>query len=248
MLERIAIGALITSLMAYIGVVVNFYLLQGRSADWSLALIVFVIVLRAKIGLDDAHYYSARIRKSSAADRAVVTSLLSYVFWVTIPLQAVWDVRRALLLTSFTILLSTVSIAFTALDLENQLEDASRSSPVVAAGRYAALQRFYDEQPMWIINNCMYEGCLLALVYFSPLAGLWPWAAFAALFLLVVKDFVRSGPISYITGSRVPGNAIHCPSCTLYLGTTNRADSFCPNCGTASAGAAATVSAGVIAK
>lgn len=232
MLERISIGFLTTTLFAYLGVVGTRYLAGKQSLDWTLALLVFATLLRTKIGLDDIHYFSARHRKSKPADSAIAVTFVAYVLWFLLPFEIVRDFRTGLVVNSVTIILSTASVALTGMDLDNQLREASRGALAGAAKKYAELQRFYDEQPRWIINNCMYEAGLLTLVYLHPASNALTAVVFSILVLLVVRDAVQSGAVAYISGSRLVGAAIHCGVCNAYLGTAERAHKFCPTCGT----------------
>lgn len=123
-LERIAVGVLFTTLLGYLGTVGNRYFIQNHSFDSELLFMVFVVVLRTKIGLDDIHYYREEARQTTHVKYAVLTSLVSYLMWFFVPFQLFHEFKLGILLTSWTILLSTASIAFTAIGLEKALKNA----------------------------------------------------------------------------------------------------------------------------
>jgi hypothetical protein len=230
-LERIAQAILGTTLFAYLGIVGDRYLIQGRPVDHLLFMMIFLLLLRSKIGLDDMHYYSTRQRKTKAAVRAVAVSLVSYIIWILIPFLAVSNLSYGISLACLAIILSTASISFTALDLDSQLRSAGETGDNGKAMKYAELQRFYDEQPYWIIANCMYEICLIFLLVIpSNWSVIWGFVL-VVLIILVVSDFVKSRTIGYLTGFDKAGAAVVCKDCGHLLGVNRSSFKFCPNCG-----------------
>lgn len=231
-LERMAISALGTTLFGYLAAIGNRYFIQNNPIDGAFFFLCFVVLLRTKIGLDDIHYYRQEVKKTTHVAYAVATSLLSYLGWFFIPFQVFQDFKLGFLLTSGTILLSTASIAFTGIGLETALKQAKGNLTDVAI-TYSALKRFYDEQPYWIIMNCLYEALLLILVYFFPI----PQPIFAVVLSLLigvaVYDAHRSASLGYLTGVKKSGIPIHCSNseCRNFLGNHPMHDKYCPVCG-----------------
>lgn len=231
-LERLAIGFLSATLLAYLAVAGNRYLIGAQQLDLPLLTLAFAFLARLKIGLDDIYYYREEARDTSHVRWAILTSIVSYLMWAVVPFLLVSEFRAGILLLSWTVMLSTASIAFTAIGLEEQLKKAKGVTGAVTT--YSSLKRFYDEQPRWIIMNCLYESLLLALFYFDKM----PTGLFISLSLILIVavlwDLFRSDSIGYVIGKKGASQPVVCAKegCNTFLGDTKRYDAFCPNCGT----------------
>jgi|GEM_PF-4262183 len=192
--------------------------------------ISFLAAFRLKIAFDDATYFRSRVRVTKYASFGVLVGVVTYVLWAVIPLCISRpDQTFVYVLAMLTVELSTIWIALTGLDVEEQLRDARRDDKEVVP-IYCKVRRFYWDQPWWIITNCLYISLTGALLLLEKQTSSARYFIGSALWLILALEVFNLNPLKRLIGS---GNAdpVKCKHCSADLGDTSSYDKYCPMCG-----------------
>lgn len=232
-LERFALGVGWATALSYLGAL---FLHRKEIAEWSfLPYFLFLAAFRLKIGFDDANYFRARSRPTKFASYGLIVGLATYFLWACLPWVAVPETSSQIttyVVAILTIELSTIWIALTGLDIEEQLKEARRKSTDIVAA-YSSIRRFYKDQPWWIITNCIYIFSSGSLLLLEREYSMSRYVVSGILWIVLILEVLHLNPFKAVLGG---GDAEekNCPNnqCRSVVGTETSYDKFCPNCGT----------------
>ena len=242
-LPTFALGVGWTTSLLYLGFVV----LDIRddaavaASHWQfLVYMLFLGTLRFKISFDDAHYFRSRAKPTKYSSYGLSVGMITYFLWAGLPVLAAIksDHAETYIIAILTIELSTIWIALTGLDVEEQKKYIAYSGESDAIVAFKQINRFYREQPWWIITNCFYIFFSGLILYFLQ-NQLWGGIAAIVLLVVLLVDWRISNPFRYLLGDDGDDD-VTCPYvnsktqqvCGAIIGRGKEIVNYCHACGT----------------